>query len=179
MNRRNAIKNLGLFSGGILLFPSCDFSDEKVEIILNKLKINSEQESLLTSIVDTIIPEDNTPGGISTKCHNFVWAYIDDCTSPEDQIKFIEGLNEFNSKTNNSFDQKNIEERTKILVNSLSNENKNIQDFLNSVKRLSVWRYTKSEHFLTVEMPYKLVPGAGSYNTCKTIDPNKKINSNA
>ncbi|OIQ37190.1 MAG: hypothetical protein BM563_09070 [Bacteroidetes bacterium MedPE-SWsnd-G1] len=179
MNRRNALKNLGLFTGGVLLFPSCDFSDEKVGIILNKLKINAKQESLLTSIVDTIIPEDNTPGGISAKCHNFVWACIDDCTSPEDQKKFIEGLNEFNTKTNDSFDQKNMEERTKIVDSSFSDENKNIQNFLNSVKGLSVWCYTKSEHFLTVEMPYKLVPGAGTYNTCKTIDPNQKINSNA
>ena len=179
MDRRNALKNIGLFSGGMLLFPSCDFSDEKVSIILNKLKINAHQEALLTAIVDTIIPEDETPGGITTKCHNFVWAYIDDCVSEEDQQNFIAGLNEFDLQSNSNFDQNSLEERTAVINDFIKSDDEIIKNFLNSVKGLSVWCYTNSEHFLTNEMPYKLVPGAGSYVTCKTIDPNQKININA
>lgn len=179
MNRRNVLKNLGLFTGGMLLLPSCDFSDEKATIALNKLKITADQEALLTSLVDTIIPETATPGGLSTKCHNFVWVYLDDCTSPEDQQQFIAALNEFDSKYNSSFQEKSLEERTAILNDLIENDDEIAKDFLDSVKRLSVWHYTNSEHFLTNEMPYKLVPGAGSYVTCKTIDPNQKININA
>jgi hypothetical protein len=54
-----------------------------------------------------------------------------------------------------------------------------IQQFLNSTKSLAAWNYMNSEFIMTNEMPYKLVPGAGTYIVCKTIDPNKKININA
>ena len=75
MKRRSALKNIGLITGGLLLFPSCAISDEKVSIILNKLKIDADQEALLKSIVDTMIPEGEILGGLSAKSHNFICPY--------------------------------------------------------------------------------------------------------
>ena len=39
MRRRVALKNLGLITGSILFLPSCNFSEEKAAIALNKLQI--------------------------------------------------------------------------------------------------------------------------------------------
>jgi hypothetical protein len=76
----------------LLLFPSSDITDEKATIILYKLKINANQESLLNAIVGTILPEGEIPGGLTAKSNNFIWYYIDDCVSPEDQTNFINSL---------------------------------------------------------------------------------------
>lgn len=179
MNRRNALKNLGLFTGGMLLFPSCDFSDEKASIVLNKLQINANQEALIKTIVGTLLPEGEISGGISAKCHNYIWVYIDECTSPEKQQKFIGGLNNFDVKTNQNFTKENSNNQQKILTNLFSENDSELSEFLNSIKDLSIFSYMNSEYIMTKEMPYTLVPGAGSYVTCKTINPNKKINSNA
>lgn len=183
MNRRNALKNLGLFTGGMLLFPSCDFSDEKVSIVLNKLNITGIQEALLKSVVDTIIPEGDTPGGIIAKCHNFIWTYIDECTSEKEQKDFITGLDAFSEKSSKELGKKFSvnDHEARLHVIKLCTEkgaNETIKSFLQYTKNLSVWCYMNSEYFMTQEMPYKLVPGAGSYKTCKTIDPNQKININ-
>ena len=184
MKRRNALKNLGLITGGILLFPSCDFSDEKVSIILNKLKIDATQETLLKEIIDTMLPEGEIPGGISAKSHNFVWYYIDDCVSEEEQVGFMRGLDEFDQKSKiaigKNFADSDETIRLQTLNDFMTNEDEStINDFLEAVKRLSVWNYMNSEYIMTNEMPYKLVPGAGSYIGCKTINPNEKININA
>ncbi len=185
MNRRNVLKNLGLITGGVLLFPSCNFSDEKVSIILNKLQINPSQELLLKEIVDTILPEGEIPGGISLKAHNFVWVMVDDCTSKEKQNSFINGLNIFNDKvsetTGNKFVSLDAQKKLETLQEFMANKDLDTEVlyFLNSTKRLAIRGYMISEYIMTNEMPYKLVPGAGTYEGCKTIDNTKKININA
>lgn len=184
MKRRSALKNIGLITGGLLLFPSCDVSDEKVSIILNKLKIDAAKEALLKSIVNTILPEGKVPGGLSAKSHNFIWYYIDDCVSEEEQIGFIGGLEEFNQKSNTEIGQKFVDSDDKVRLQTLNDfmankDESTINDFLSAVKGLSIWNYLNSEYIMTNEMPYKLVPGAGTYKGCKTIDPNEKININA
>lgn len=185
MKRRNALKNLGLITGGILLFPSCDFSDEKVSIILNKLKINTTQETLLKNIVDTMLPEGEIPGGVSLKAHNFVWVMIDDCSTKERQDSFINGLNMFDDKvsetTGNKFVSLDSQEKLKSLDGLMANKelDADIRNFLRTTKQLAIRGYMVSEYIMTNEMPYKLVPGAGTYEGCKTIDNTKKININA
>ena len=149
MNRRNALKNLGLCAGRILLFPSCDFSDEKANIVLTKLSINSDQESLLNSIVDAILPEDDTPGGLFVKAHNFIWVYIDECTSEKDQQRFISGLNDFmtlaNKKLGKKFAVYPHKERLAFLESNIQNsENNSIKGFLKTTKKLAVLCYMNS-----------------------------------
>lgn len=184
MNRRDVLKNLGLFTGGVLLFPSCDFSDEKVTIVLSKLQITPDQEELLKSIVDTIIPESEIPGGLTAKAHNFIWVFIDECRSEEDQEKFISDLNDFKEKSGRAFGKKfsgfDYDRRLQFVEKCMkTSKEASIYSLVSTVKNLSIWCYMNSEYILTKKMPYKLVPGSGSYKTCKTIDPNQKINKNA
>ncbi len=183
MKRRAVLKNLGLATGGMLLFPSCDFSDEKVSIILNKLQINSNEEALLKAMVDSILPEGDIPGGIAVKAHNFVWTYIDDCTSPQDQESFIANLKLFDTTSKSllgkRFENAQENERITILEGFIKGDDETLKNFVETVKGLSVWCYMNSEYILTKEMPYRLIPGANSYEPCKTVDPTQRININA
>lgn len=192
MNRRNAIKNLSLFTGGMILLPSCDFSDEKVSIVLKKLQITLEQEKLVDAIISTLIPEGNIPGAKSLKVTNFVWIMVDDCMETEKQNSFINGLNLFDAKVkanqNKPFDELASDNRELILNEMFKlqndfadkenlNNTSDIKIFLNTSKYYTIWGYKQSEYMMTEIMPYKLVPG--SYGLCETIDKSKKININA
>jgi hypothetical protein len=70
--------------------------------------------------------------------------------------------------------------RTNMLKNLIKSRdvNTDIQNFLNTTKRIAISGYMNSEYIMTQQMPYKLVPGAGSYVPCKTIIPTEKININ-
>ena len=185
MQRRNALKNIGLITGGILLFPSCNYSEEKVSIALNNLQINISEELLLKQVVETILPEGEILGGVSLNVHNFVWVMIDDCTTKENQSSFINGLKLFDqtifNMTTKKFGELSPEEKLTFIKSLIENKstNKVIFKFINTTKQIAIQGYLNSEYILTQQMPYKLVPGAFSYEPCKIINSNEKVNINA
>ncbi|EIJ38367.1 hypothetical protein JoomaDRAFT_1351 [Galbibacter orientalis DSM 19592] len=184
MKRRNAIKSLGLITTGLVLMPSCNFLDERTPIVLHKLKITEEEEILLEEIIDTMLPETETPGGVSLKIQNFVWVMLDDCADKEKQDTFLAGLRLFKSTVKENFDEDfsdlNSEEKLTTLLAMMQSEsfNTDVSTFLHTTKQTAVWGYKNSEYYMTNLMPYKLIPGAFSYKT-KTINPTDKININA
>ena len=183
MKRRTALKNMGLLTGGLLLFPSCDFSEENITIILRKLQIRESQQVLLEEIITTIIPEGDLPGAKSLNIQNFVWGIVGECMTDEDQQSYIKGLQEFELKFNQidgqSFVTQSENERVKILIDLTKNKTKedDLQEFIQTTKKLTIHGYMMSQFIMTEIMPYQLVPGG--YATCETIDPNKRINTNA
>ncbi len=190
MNRREALKSIGLLSGGIMLFPSCDFSEEHVARIMNKLKITAAQEKTLNELVSALIPEGEIPGAGSLKVSSFVWVMLDDCSDSEKQASFMKGIDLFPQKIKihsgkffQSLNQNEKEDAIKEILNLGISENKNsatlknIKSFINTTKNYTIWGYMQSEYIMTEIMPYKLVPG--SYGLCETDDINERINVNA
>ena len=62
MDRRKALRNIGLLSGGLILLPACDLSKENVTRVMNKFEVTEKQETLLKDLVATLIPEIEIPG---------------------------------------------------------------------------------------------------------------------
>lgn len=184
MHRRTALKNLGILTGGIVLLPACDFSKEKVALVLNKFEVTEAQEKLLKEIVATILPDSEIPGAAELGADQFVWVMADDCLNENMRQDFLKGLREFPDKvkkaTSNSFATLNMEERIAFLQKGLENssaENKFLQTFLQITKNFAVSGFMQSEYIMTNVMPYPLVPG--KYGNCEPIDANKIININA
>ena len=172
MNRRKALINLGIISGGLVLLSSCEFSKEKVSLALNNLNINKSQESLLKEIIETMLPGGEIPGAIELKVDEFVWVMVDDCMEKKQQDDFLTGLNSFGQMSN---------KERKVIFKSLEEHNSEDQGsldkrFIQTVKQLAVFGFMESEYIMTEVMPYSLVPG--KYGTCETIDPTKRININ-
>ena len=187
MDRRNALRNLGILTGGMVLLPSCDFSQEKVSLALNKLSIKASEESLMKELVSCIIPEGDIPGAASLKVHDFVWVMVDDCLNEKDQTKFLKGLQSFEAsvkKSNGkSFLTMEQDEQEKTLTAILNKTSKTAEStegeinfFVSMTKRLTAYGYMESEYIMKEVMPYTLVPG--SYGPCETIDKTKRINVN-
>ena len=191
MDRRLAIKNIGMLTGGLLFLPACDFSDEKASIVLNQLQITEKQENLMKELVAAFLPEGEIPGAKSLGVHNFVWIMVEDSMGEEKQNSYVNGLKIFDSRvkeiSGKTFVELDLSERITILNDLLKSdteeeknidktEAKDIQDFINTSKYYAVWGYMQSEYIMTEIMPYKLVPG--SYGSCEIIDKNKRINVN-
>ena len=183
MDRRKALKNLGLLSGSVILFPSCDFSKENVSKVMNNLQVTETQESLLKSLVETYIPETEHPGGLSMNLDEFIWVMVDDCLSKEEQAAFIKGLSlfelTFKEFGGESFQKSNQEQRATVLsqmmvenpVNEIPQE---VIRFIEISKSYAILGFMRSEYVMTEVMPYSLVPGKPP--VCRTIDTNEKIN---
>ncbi len=183
MHRRKALKNLGLLSGSLMLFPSCDFSKENVSRVMNNLQVTETQESLLKSLVETLIPKTDTPGGLDLKLDEFVWVMVDDCLPKDEQDSFMNGLSAFESTykkfSGNSFQGSEQEQRA-LIMSQMADENSNkelpqdVIRFIEISKSYAVLGFMRSEYLMTEVMPYSLVPG--KYPSCRTVDPNGKIN---
>jgi len=188
MNRRNALKNLGILTGSIVLFPSCDFSEEKVSLALGKFNVMSGEEALMKELVSCMIPEGDFSGAGSLNIQDFVWVMADDCLDEASQTSFLEGLHGFDDGMKKlggkSFLKLTQEERVKNLSrleldaeSDLMPENENLIKFVQITKYFTILGYMNSEYIMTGVMPYSLVPG--SYGTCESIDNSKRININA
>jgi hypothetical protein len=164
MDRRKALKQLSLLSGGLILLPSCDFSKEEITRAMNNLEVTPTQESLLSDLVDFIIPETNIPGGQSLELDKFVWVMVDDCLPKKQQEVFLKGLSTFE----------------KVGFSSIKTETPATGEVLyliETTKSFATLGFMQSEFVMTELMPYALVPGKPP--VCRTIDPNDQININA
>ena len=79
MERRKAIKNLAIISGGIITLPqwmiSCGVSDTAV----HQSSFTLAEQKILASITDTIIPAGNSIGALTVGVDKFLQKLIDDC----------------------------------------------------------------------------------------------------
>lgn len=186
MDRRKALKHIGLLSGGMVLLPSCDLSKENVSRVMNKLKVTESQEALLAELVDTIIPESEIPGAKSLKVADFVWVMVDDCLDERIQESFLSGLDQFKSRfreiNGTGFDNASQDDRAmglKTLLNQPSSTDPDdpVAAMIEIAKSFTILGFNKSEYIMTEVMPYTLIPGKNP--ECRNLDPNEKINTNA
>jgi len=165
MNRRSGLKTLIIISTGAALIPSCLQDKKKSSLSLKNIKINDNEEELLSGLSETIIPKTSTPGAGDISAHWFALMMIDDCYPPDDQEKFQKGLTEFEALTKKKFGNpftKCTPSEKIALLKSVENKNDippNAAFFYNTMKRLTIQAFTSSEYYLTKVQVYKLVPG--------------------
>ncbi|WP_156308225.1 gluconate 2-dehydrogenase subunit 3 family protein [Sphingobacterium endophyticum] len=158
MNRRTALKQMFIMAGGIMIATSCDFSSKSPSIQLNQIKLNHDDELFLAELVEAIIPQTDSPGAKELNLHLFVMKMLDDCTSPEDQKKFLDGL-----KAAHQVKGKPLAEQQAYLT-SLDKDD----IFFNILKRRTIQGYKNSEYVMKNKLVYELVPGR--YNGAYKIE---------
>lgn len=190
MDRRLALKQLAMITGGFMVIPSCDFSRENILAAYEKLQINEDHKKLLTKVVETIIPGGEILGAKELDIQDFVLVMANDCLDEEKQGKFTDGLKQFDQYVENKFGQKfgqmeqaKAEEIFNSIVNTKKTENKvdkgnmeDLQYFLSSTKQFTLQGYLNSEYFMTEIMPYELIPRG--FQGERIIDQSEKINTN-
>ncbi len=97
MDRRKALRNLAIVSGGIITLPqwmvSCGVSDTTI----HHSSFSTAEQKILANIADTIIPAGNNIGALSVGVDKFLQKLIDDCYEKQvqDNVKAqLKGLEE-------------------------------------------------------------------------------------
>lgn len=165
MNRRTAIRNVVIISSGAGLLPSC-MRDDKSSIPLKNISVTGSQEKMLAGLTEAIIPKTkNFIGANDLKAHEFVLTMVDDCSSPEDQKKFTDGLKAFDKLSHDKFGQLFISytpEQKKALLGDIESKKDIPEDalkFYGTVKRYTVQSFTSSKEYMMGIRKYKMVPG--------------------
>lgn len=169
MNRRCAIRQLVTLTGGVLLLHSCMEDRSKGSFLLKNYTLTADQENLLATLAETIVPKTTTPGAKDIYAHQFAMKMLDDCTSEKDRERFLKGLEMFSSAarkaTGKAFHQADANAR-EAFVQELNNrkeeEESDEKFFYKRMKNLTIRAYTSSQFYLTNVQPYELVPSRWS-----------------
>src|SRR6188474_182091 len=133
MNRRKAIKNLAIVSGGLITLPqwmvSCGVSDTTI----HQTSFSSAEQKILASITDTIIPVGNSDGALSVGVDKFLQKLIDDCYEKDAQdnvkteIRYLEEATKTTHKK--SFVDCTQAQREELLLKLSTSGKKEEKDF--------------------------------------------------
>ncbi|CAN5440586.1 hypothetical protein BH20BAC1_BH20BAC1_09710 [soil metagenome] len=165
MDRRSSIKVLFLVTAGSTLIPGCLQDDNASATSYKNLKLKKDDEALLNSFSDTLVPKTTTPGAADVQASTFALMMVDDCFSPEEQLEFQNGFKEFKEYVNKNldgpFEKSSQQDRQSLLIALEQNKeaSEDLISFYRTMKRYTLQAYTTSQYFLTEVQEYKLVPG--------------------
>jgi len=163
MDRRKAIKNLAIVSGGLITLPqwmvSCGVSDTTI----HQSSFSVAEQKILASITDTIIPAGNSIGALSVGVDKFLQKLIDDCYEKEaqdnvkTQLRYLEEL--ANATNKKSFADCTQAEREGLLQKLSSSEKKEEKDFFDLIKSETIRGFNTSQKVMQEYLGYKVAPG--------------------
>ena len=163
MDRRKALRNLAVVSGGIITLPqwmvSCGISDTNV----HQTSFSTTEQKILASIADTIIPAGNSIGALSVGVDKFLQKLIDDCYEKDlrDNIKTqLKGLDgSAKSKYKTSFADCTQAQREELLLKLSASEIKAEKDFFDQIKTETIRGFNTSQKVMQEYLGYKIAPG--------------------
>lgn len=184
MDRREVLKALAILTGGAVLVPSCNFLKEDILLAYKNLQVTPSLLKLLGEIADTIIPAGTIKGATDINVQDFILVMVNDCSNPDEQKIFMQGLSSFNDyskKTGDkSFSKLSPEEKAKVAEAALAIKNdaeektseneseeaklerenlKAVGEFLKVTKRYTIQGFMVSQYIQTEIKPYQMIPG--------------------
>lgn len=163
MDRRKAIKNLAIVSGGLITLPqwmiSCGMSDTAV----HETSFSLAEQKILGSITDTVIPAGNSIGALSVGVDKFLQKLIDDCYGKDVQenvkmqLKALDDAAKTIHKT--SFTDCSQSQRETILLKLSASEKKEEKEFFDLMKTETIRGFNTSQKVMTEYLGYKIAPG--------------------
>ena len=188
MDRRKALKNVGVLAGSTLTVPSL-FSllqscKNEVRSDWQPLFFNEDETKTITTLVDAILPTTETPGALDVNVDVFIDKVIAKTYDQEGQEYMRNEIAAFNEKSKkaygDSFFNLNETDRTKFLEQAEASSGKYSPGvwgtavgpqepvgFYRSMKSMAIWAYATSEEIGENVLSYDPIPGA--YEGCKPL----------
>jgi hypothetical protein len=158
MHRREALQKLAILLGGTLSLPvQAALLGEKRNF--TPIDIPSDQQALITQLAEVIMPETDTPGAKKAGVGEFIVRVIKDCSSAEEQQKFMQGLQKTDTLSQSSFGKPftglNLLQQTEVM-NTIARQEK---DFFLNLRELTIVGFFTSQTGATEVLQYLPVPG--------------------
>ncbi len=172
MQRRLALKQMALALGGMITVPgwASGWSCQNLTSGYSSL-LSSELETLLSQVVETIIPATTTPGAKELGVDKFMLIMLKDCAEKNVQEKFTMGLQAIDDNAKKQFGSLftacTPEQRTQVLteMDKHSQESKDgIPSDFSLIKNLAIQGYLNSEYVMKHLLKYELIPAR--YHGC-------------
>lgn len=171
MNRRGALRTITIGTGTLISLPawmaSCGISDKNT----HQSSFTEQEQRLLASVADTIIPAGTSIGAISVGVDKFLQKLIDDCYEKpvQDNTKKQLALLEATAvKTlDKPFNQCTQHQRERLLTKLSASDNKEDRDFFMLMKSETIRGFTTSQKVMEEYLGYKVAPG--HYYGCVTV----------
>jgi hypothetical protein len=173
MDRRAAIKNIGvsfgsitLSSGVLSIIQSCQTND----LNWTPKFFTAKRIGFMDRMLEIIIPETDTPGAISLNLSKFIDAHVHKNISSKNQSELNQEIDEFmnfilkneNKNTLNDIDNIKLE---KYLSNHLDSDDftesngKNYSKICSLLREMGVSAYKLTEYVMTNKLGYVPIPG--------------------
>ena len=160
MNRRDLLKK-GIYGlAGVTLSSALISSLQSCTSIekYSPLYFSKTEFSLLSNIVDFLIPKTETPGGLEMKVPQFIDIIISETYNEESKNNFSNKLKvlieDFKSNNIDLSDYKSMKSK---FVNDFNN--KTHQEIYNQIRDLTVWGFKTSKEIALNVLNYNPIPG--------------------
>ena len=160
MNRRDLLKKGVCGLAGVTLSSALISSLQSCTSIekYSPLYFSKTEFSLLSNIVDFLIPKTETPGGLEMKVPQFIDIIISETYNEESKNKFSNKLKvlieDFKSNNIDLSDYKSMKSK---FVNDFNN--KTHQEIYNQIRDLTVWGFKTSKEIALNVLNYNPIPG--------------------
>ncbi len=183
MTRREALQRVTLLMGGTLSAPVISAVLSGVRPGAAKAQwtprsLSPEQNELVTTIAELIIPETDTPGAKAARVNEFVDLLLTDWLPAEDKNRFLAGLDDLDARFQQSYGKRFVEgtsaQQTQMLTvldgeaaearRAKSKE----QPFFGMMKEFTLTGYYTSEIGITQELLFQ--PATDKFEGCIPLE---------
>ncbi len=171
MDRREALKRIGVLLGGTVSLPLVNAvlsGCEPSEAPWDPRTLTKTQDEIIQVITDMIIPRTETPGANDVRVNRFIDMILSDWAEDEDRIRFLAGFTQFSELCQKNYGKPFLEMDNKQqseLLTKLDKEGvearlNDVEDlpFFAIIKEMTLVGYYTSEAGATQELRYKPVP---------------------
>ena len=162
MNRRNALKNLVIASGGLITLPLWMGCGDGETAATHLSSFSSAEQKTLAGLVDTIIPAGNSIGALSMEVDKFLQKLVDDCFEKDVQDNVKEQLKalDISAETayKKSFAKCTQDQRQELLLKLSNSANKAAKDFFTLVRSETIRGFNTSEEVMQKYLHYQIAP---------------------
>ena len=160
MNRRDLLKKGVYGLAGVTLSSALISSLQSCTSIekYSPLYFSKTEFSLLSNIVDFLIPKTETPGGLEMKVPQFIDIIISETYNEESKNNFSSKLKVLiEDFISNNIDLSDYKSMKSKFVNDFNN--KTHQEIYNQIRDLTVWGFKTSKEIALNVLNYNPIPG--------------------
>ena len=171
MNRRLALKNIVIASGGLITLPfwmGCQTGDTPATHLSS---FSSKEQKTLAAITDTIIPAGAEVGALAMEVDKFLQKLVDNCYEKEVQDNVKLQLKSLDASAETAYDHHFYDatpaQRQELLSKLSKSSNKAEKDFFTLVRSETIRGFSTSKEVMQKYLNYKIAPG--HYYGCVTV----------
>jgi hypothetical protein len=163
MNRRLALKNLMLASGGLIALPAWAGEWSASDIADHSPSFSAKEQQTLAAVADTIIPAGNSIGALTVGVDKFLQKLIDNCYEKEVQSNTKQQLIALDVRAQQLhgkiFANCSQQQREEMLLKLGASQEKTEKDFFTLVKNETIRGFNTSKEVMVKYLKYEIAPG--------------------